>query len=70
MPDAAAIPVRLVLLKREATGEWAREGQTLTFDDDDSQVGEERAEAQGQSWVQQDQKNRDYSVLRRKLRRR
>jgi hypothetical protein len=59
------VRARLILLKREADG-WTREGETLTFDDDETQAGEEQAEAHGKEWVGQDPTRRDYTVLRRK----
>jgi hypothetical protein len=59
------VRARLILLKRE-DGEWTREGETLGFDDDEAQKGEEKAEAHGQAWVRQDPTRRDYTVLRRK----
>jgi hypothetical protein len=62
------VRARLILLKRESGG-WAREGQTLAFDDEEGQTGEtgdEKAEAHGKEWVRQDPSRRDYTVLRRK----
>jgi len=60
-----AVRARLILLKLEQNT-WAREGETLTFDDDESEAGEKKAEDRGREWVRQDPARRDYSVLRRK----
>jgi hypothetical protein len=65
VPDA--VQARLVLLQREPyTGKWKRGHDPQSFDDDAHETGEEKAEAHGQRWVNQDRENRDYSVLRRK----
>ena len=61
---------RLILLERETrTRQWQRAGRTLTFDDDDMQTGEEKAEANGKWWLRQAPGGtRDYTVLRRRAR--
>jgi hypothetical protein len=65
VPDA--VQATLVLLQREPdTTKWKRNHDPIGFDDDANETGEEKAEAHGQRWVNQDRENRDYSVLRRK----
>jgi len=64
---ADAVQARLVLLQREPyTTKWKRRHDPIVFGDDANETGEEKAEAHGQRWVNQDRENRDYSVLRRK----